>query len=427
MTRKIFLLVWFVSQTSLCLVGGPLYAQTATTVSTQTTVTGTVTNEKGQPLPYASAYFKGSTDAGTADSSGVFSITTRLKGPQVLVLSAVGWKETEYPLVIEDYKHPLTFRLRPVENQLSTVVITAGTIEATNDRLLSIVKPVDVLSNASSTGDIVGAFQNFPGVQRNGGDQSGLFVRGGDATETMMILDGTTVQDPFYSAVPGVGQRSRFNSFQVKGMSFSTGGYSAKYGQALSSVLDLQSTDLPEKTTYSVGANIAGLMFAGSQKMDNNGLEYSGTYTNFGPYYALSKTNFDFYQKPENTNLSARWISKTNNDGLFKMSVNYGLGNSGTIVPDPNDPAITIPFGLHNENLAFNSSYKTPLTSKLRLFTAVGYSVNQDHIRWSDTLFNKHDERVQARSELTWRVADQFKVTTGGEIQHYTYAQRFDT
>ena len=419
MIHKIFLPIWFVLQTSLCSLPTPATAQT--------TITGTIAGEKSQPLPYASAYFKNSTDAGTADSSGAFTITTTLKGPQTLVLSAVGFKESEFPLVIEDYKHPQTFRLKPVENQLSTVVITAGTIEATNDRLLGIVKPVDVLSNASSTGDIVGAFQNFPGVQRNGGDQSGLFVRGGDATETMMIVDGTTVQDPFYSAVPGVGQRSRFNSFQVKGMSFSTGGYSAKYGQALSSVLDLQSTDLPEKTTYSIGANIAGLMFAGSQKMENNGLEYSGVYSNFGPYYAMSKTNFDFYKKPENTNLSARWIGKTNNDGLFKMSVNYSLGNSGTIVPDPNDPATTIPFGLHNENMTFNSSYKTPLTNTLRLFTAIGYSVNQDHILWSDTTFNKHDERLQARSELTWRPGNQTRVTAGGEVQHYTYAQQFDT
>jgi CarboxypepD_reg-like domain/TonB-dependent Receptor Plug Domain len=390
-------------------------------------IMGKVVSERGVPIPYASVAVRNTTDAATADSAGNFSVPTAVTGAQVLVISAIGFQDMEFPLVIDNAHIPMVIKLKPAESQLSPVTITAGTIEATNDRVLSIVKPVDVLSNASSTGDIVGAFQNFPGVQRNGGDQSGLFVRGGDATETVMIVDGTTVQDPFYSAVPGVGQRSRFNSFQIKGMSFSTGGYSARYGQALSSVLDLQTTDLPEKTTISTGVNIAGLMVAGSQKMENNGLEYSANYTNFGPYYSVSKTNFHFYDAPQTTSFSTRWVSKTNHDGLFKMSLTYSLSRSGIDVIDPNNPDTTVNFGLHNENIGFNSSYRYPLNPDLTLFVATGFSHNQDSIVWGDTLFDRGDDRLQTRAELVWHATNSFRVTTGGEIQHYGYTQRFDT
>jgi len=433
MSRPFFFSFWFAMQTILLkrsrplLLAGLSLLSVLPAFSQPGTLTGQIQSQRGAPVPYASIYLKNSTDAATADSAGVFSITTALTGNQVLVISAVGFAETEFPIVMEDAKTRLQIKLKNTESQLSPVVITAGTMEATSDRVLSIIKPVDVMSNASSTGDIVGAFQNFPGVQRNGGDQSGLFVRGGDASETMMIMDGITVQNPFFSSVPGVGQRSRFNSFQIKGMAFSTGGYSARYGQALSSVLDLQSTDLPEKTTLAVGANVGGLMLAGGQKMGNNGLEYSATYTNFGPYYSLSKTNFDFYHKPVATNLSTRWISKTDNGGLFKMSVNYSTSSSGVVIPDPNNLDTTIKFSLHNENIGINASYKAPLAATLKLFTAVGYSNNTDSIHWGDTLFHRNDDRLQARAELTWHASGEFKLTAGGEVQHYGYAQQFDT
>lgn len=401
---------------------------TTTPVHIQTTIRGRVVNASSDaPIVYASVYLQHSTDAATADSAGVFALTTSLQGPQVLVVTAIGYQEFDYPLVIGNIKDSIRIRLKSQAHQLGEVVITAGTIEATNDRILTLVKPTDVLSNASSTGDIVGAFQNFPGVQRNGGDETGLFVRGGDATETMMVIDGTTVQDPFFSSVPGIGQRSRFSPFQIKGMAFSTGGYSARYGQALSSVLDLKTTDLPEKTTISMGANVAGLFLSGAQKMENNGLEYTASYTNFGPYYSLSKTNYDFYNKPQSTGLSARWISKTADDGLFKMSINYSHSTSGTDIPDPNDFDSTIRFGLHNDYFGFNTSYKKPLTGTLSLFTAAAFSSNQDDIGWADTVFNRNDQRLQGRAELTWYPDSRFRLTAGGEVQHYSYAQQFDT
>ena len=209
---KIFLSIWFAAQTILI-------------SNAQTVVHGVVTDEHKAPIAYASVSIANSIDGATTDSSGNFSFSTTARGKQLLIVSAVGYSAGSFAFDPSDTMAILHLILKNNTRQLGEVVVTAGTIEATDDRVLSLIKPVDILSNASSQGDIVGAFQNLPGVQRNGGDQTGLFVRGGDATETMIALDGTTVQDPFFSSVPGIGQRSRFNHFQIKGMSFSTGGY----------------------------------------------------------------------------------------------------------------------------------------------------------------------------------------------------------
>ncbi|MFB0908999.1 MAG: TonB-dependent receptor plug domain-containing protein, partial [Spirosomataceae bacterium] len=81
-----------------------------------------------------------------------------------------------------------------------------------------------------------------PGANRVG-ETEGLFVRGGSANETKTVIDGMIVQNPFFSNTPDVPQRGRFSPFMFKGTAFSTGGYSAQYGQALSSVLLLDTQD----------------------------------------------------------------------------------------------------------------------------------------------------------------------------------------
>lgn len=430
--KTFFLTIWFAMQTILirryCLFLFLLIFFHSNKTSAQTTIKGAISDEHHLSVPYASVTIKNSSDGTVSDSTGFFALQTNLTGSQLLLITAVGYQPATYPFVSGDNKDTIKIVLRSDTRQLGEVVITAGTIDATDDRMLTIVKPVDILSNASSQGDIVSAFENLPGVQRNGGDQTGLFVRGGDASETTIILDGTTVQNPFFSDVPGVGQRSRFNPFQIKGMSFSTGGYSARYGQALSSVLDLKTTDIPDKTSISLGANIAGLMLSGADKMANSGLEYSASYTNFGPYYSLAKTNYNFFKKPESIGISARWTAKTaDNNGLFKFSAVYNTSSSGIDVPDPNNYADLISFDLRNINLSFNTSFKYHITKRLNLFTAAAFSNNSDHILWGDTTFTRSDYRLQARVELSYIASDQLKITAGGEVQHYHYQMQFDT
>jgi hypothetical protein len=77
------------------------------------------------------------------------------------------------------------------------------------------------------------------------GNDGRLFVRGGDATETAIFIDGLKVGNAFGTTASNVPTRTRFNPNLFKGSFFSTGGYSAEYGQALSSALALNTVDFP--------------------------------------------------------------------------------------------------------------------------------------------------------------------------------------
>ena len=137
-------------------------------------------------------------------------------------------------------------------SELKAVVISAGTFEASDRKKGLCLDPIDIVTTASANGDITGALKTLPGAQQVG-ESEGLFVRGGTAAETKTFIDGTLVNNFFYSSVPNIAQCGRFSPFIFKGTVFSTGGYSALYGQALSSALILESIDLPEQTSANLG------------------------------------------------------------------------------------------------------------------------------------------------------------------------------
>ena len=162
-----------------------------------------------------------------------------------------------------------------------------------------------------------------------------MFVRGGDAGEAAVIIDGMVAQNAFLSAAPGVAARSRFGPFQFKGVSFSSGGYSARYGQALSSVLELNSNDQPDKSTINTGINMAGIYLSASKLFKKSSIEGAANYTNLTPFYGIAKTNFDFYNVPKGGGASFKYTHKPNKNGIFKALVNYQQFESGTRLPDP--------------------------------------------------------------------------------------------
>lgn len=392
----------------------------------QSILKGTVKDVKGSPIEYVNVFIKNSTDGSITDSLGRFRIITKLKGNQVINVSFVGHEQILYSVDIVDKEYSLSFTLKESANMLDEVVISAGTIEANNERKVTVLKPLDIVTIAGGAADIVNAIQTLPGVQRNGGDQTGLLVRGGDASESSVIIDGVTAQNAFFSNVPGISQRSRFNPFQFKGTAFSSGGYSSRFGQALSSVLDLQTNDLPLESTMNAGVNLTGISLSGSKLMNNNAIEFTGSYLNLAPYVAITKTNFDYYKYPRGGSFSTRWVSKVEDKGLFKMNFAESIAQQGITIPDPENFATKVNFGNKNENTFFNMSYSYIVSDKLRYFTAFSFSNNTDNTAYGNYPLYRHDSRVQGRAELNYELTQRFNLLAGAEIQRISYDQVFN-
>ncbi|HLY71760.1 MAG TPA: TonB-dependent receptor [Puia sp.] len=347
----------------------------------QTKISGKVKDTKGHPVPGASIGLKNSYDGATTDSVGNFSFTTNERGDFVLSVTAQGYKDFEQ--VVSLNKNPITINttLKEKLDEMRAVTITAGSFSAGDAKRAAVLSSLDVATTAGSNADITAALKTLPGTSQVG-EQEGLFVRGGAGYETKQFIDGELVNNPYYSSVPDLAQRGRFSPFLFKGTVFSTGGYSALYGQALSSALLLESIDLPERSE--IDASISPLFWgAGTQQLAQNkksswGVNYG--YTNVGLYFDAVKQGVDYFTVPQLHNVDANFRIKTKSGGIIKYYTTFSHNQLGIRRPDVDSADLKDAFGLRNYNWYNNLTWKEYLNNGWKMNLGLSYSTNKDNI-----------------------------------------------
>lgn len=367
------------------LIGLSLYAQTR--------VQGSVKDKRGRIIAGANISIKGSYDGTTSDSAGNFSFKTYEKGAVTIVANNIGFKMEEVPVTIGKDTLVVDFLLKEEINELSAVVITAGTFEASDKKKGTVLKPLDIATTAGANADISATIQTLPGAQKVG-EQEGLFIRGGSAEEAKIIIDGSVVNNFFYSSVPGISQRGRFSPFLFSGTVFSSGGYSALYGQALSSVLSLESIDIPERSEIQVGISPIFLS-AGFQQVANNkkssfGLSYN--WVNLTLYQKLVPQAPDFFNAPSFHTVDANYRFKTKKNGMFKIYAYFNSGDLGVRNPSLDSIGLKNAFSLKNRNFFTNMSFRQFLGKGWKLNTVASVSYNKDNI--NTEVQNQQNERI---------------------------------
>ncbi len=352
-------------------------------LSAQTThITGKVTEQRRKPLQGVSIALADSYDGATSDSIGSFRFHTTDTGKATLQVSFTGYSTWEQEIVLKGDTLYFEISLKESPNELTAVVITAGSFEAGDSKKATVLKPLDIVTTASANADVAAAMRTLPGTQQVG-ESAELFVRGGEGYETRQFIDGMVVANPFFSSAPNIASRGRFSPFLFKGTVFSTGGYSALYGQALSSALVLESIDLPDRSEAS--ASISPL-FAGGQyqhlaKNKKSSWGLTGGYTNLALYFALVPQKPDYFRAPEVYNADANFRIKTSVSGMLKFYASYTVNKLGLRNRDIDMPSLKNAFGLQSENFYSNISYKERIANRLMLKTGVSLSYNYDHIK----------------------------------------------
>ena len=276
--------------------------------------------------------------------------------------------------------------------ELNAVVITAGTFEASDrKRAAAVLDPIDIVTTASANGDITGALKTLPGAQQVG-ESEGLFVRGGTAAETKTFIDGTLVNNFFYSSVPNIAQFGRFSPFIFKGTVFSTGGYSALYGQGLSSALILESIDLPDRSSANLGVSVignGGYQHLAKNKKSSFGGSYS--FTHLGPAFAVIKQRQDYSKYPAYHTADANFRIKTSKTGVLKY---YGYFSSSTLAftsKSIDSIGFYDEFSIDNINFYHNLNWRENLGRGWKFTAGISYTNNKDDIEGDMQDSDKND------------------------------------
>lgn len=351
------------------------------TIFAQTTISGKVKDNSNMPLKGASITLVDSYDGSVTDSLGNYHFSTSEKDSHFLEVSSIGYKTLRKQIFITDTALNVDFLLKEEPNELKAVVITAGTFAVDDKRkAVTVLNSLDVATIGGGNADISTAMKTLPGAQQIG-EQEGLFVRGGTGQETKQFIDGTLVANPYGTSVPDLASRGRFSPFLFKGMVFSTGGYSALYGQALSSALILESIDLPEQSTasFNISPILAGAGFQQLAKNKKSSWGANYNYTNLIAYFNLVPQTPDYYKMPVFHNADGNFRIKTKN-GIIKYYTSFGHGVVGLRRPDIDSITIKDAFGLQNNNWYNNLSWRENLGKGWLVNLGAGYSINNDHL-----------------------------------------------
>ncbi len=362
---------------------------------------------KKQPVPGASITLKDTYDGTTSDSSGNYIFTTTEKGNRILTVTAVGYKAFDQQISISDQPIILDIEMKEEVTELNAVIVTAGTFEAGDKKRAAVLSSIDVATTAGSNADITAALKTLPGTQQVG-EQEGVFVRGGAGYETKQFIDGSLVNNPYYTSVPDIASRGRFSPFLFKGTVFSTGGYSALYGQALSSVLLLESIDLPEKSEIDASFSplVVGLGTQQLAKDKKSSYGFSYNYVNVGLYFSLVKQTPDYFRMPQFHNGDANFRIKTKNGGMIKYYTTFAFSDLGLRRSDIDSDYLKDAFSLKNSNWYNNISYKENLGEGWKMNLGASFSTNLDKI--NQQVQDNNNQPRQFPSSQFWMSSKNF-------------------
>lgn len=381
------------------------------TIFSQNKISGKVVDEKGKPVSGANIFIEGTYDGASSSETGDFSFTTTTTGNQNLVVSFLIYETSKTIIDVANFKNK-TIKLRESVTSLDAVVITAGTLEAGDKARVSVLKPLDIVTTAGSAGNIIAALQTLPGTQTVGEDGR-LFVRGGEANETQTFVDGIRVAQPYGATTNNLPTRGRFSPFLFSGMSFSTGGYSAEFGEALSSVLLLNTQDDPDQNKTEIALMTVGLGIGNTQKWKKSSLSVNANYINLAPYQALIPQNVDWNSPFQS--LSGETVYRYNfNNGILKVYAAFDSSKFDINQENINSPE-KIRIDLNNNNFYLNSSYKGVFGNNWQITSGLSYGYSNNKINIDSDKVANDENAAHLKLKLKKSFSERVKISFGAD------------
>jgi len=388
----------------------------------QSNIIGSVVDKKNNPLIGARVIITGTYDGGVVNPSGQYNFITNQRDSVAIQAQFMGFESQTKYISLKVGTNELNFILKEKFNELEAVTITAGAFEAGDKKKANLLTSLDMVTTPGASGNVVNALQFLPGTSKNG-ESGKLFVRGGSSDESRTYIDGTLVHNPFNASAPNTAVRSRFNPFMFGGTVFSTGGFSAEYGEALSSVLLLETKGIQEEDQLDISILSVGLGLAGTKKWKRSALTASIDYSNLTPYMNLVPQAIQWDKMPETLEAGMSYRFKTKH-GLLKVYGNYSESKFNMYQPHIGDAESDF-LKLSNQNLYVNSSYKTTCGDHWVLSLQSGFTDYSEHIFINDNHVEEHTIGGHAKVKAVRSFSKQLKIFAGSELLTTDFEQSF--
>lgn len=400
---------------SVLLLIGLCYTQKGLNAQNKT-IEGTVVDYKGDALAYVNVFIQDSFDGSMSGENGSFSFTTSKTGKVMIIASLIGYKKYRDEINLDTIQSAkMTIVLNSTTLTINQVLVTASSYGTEEDNGV-VMTSMDVITTPGGAADIFQSLKTLPGLTQVS-ESAELYVRGGDPNETITLLDQASLYHPYtYESAYG-GLFSNINTETIKGIYFSSGGFSTKYGNALSGVLELTTKNEPEVQSFLLGLSLASAEIYGQIPISYSkiGLRFSARQSFTKPIFWLNGGLDNFTVLPVSSDANASLIYKYSNTGRIKIFASVAKDEQGVNVKQP---------GYTDEfNGASNSNFiNLQITDILFYNTVLKTSISRTDYksRWKLGILdlNRKDSGLKLRSDTETIFTHSFKLLAGFEIEY---------
>ena len=281
------------------------------------TVHGVVRGPGASPIDAANVFIIETLEGAVTRDDGQFSIPTTATGPLTIIVRRLGFAE-QRRMIAERDTAALVFTLQPSGVALAPVSVQAGQYVASDERGATLT-PLEVVTTPGTAADVNRAIQSLPGVQA-GDEGTALFVRGGDYTETRVFLNEAGLVTPIQLQSPAGTFTGTVDPFLLDGIFFSSGGFGARYGDALSGMAALRTLGRPGRSSATATAGLAALSGSAALKLSPAvSLRFAGNRANLEPMFRVNGTRRDYDPPPHGYDVSGSAIYNYRSTGELKV------------------------------------------------------------------------------------------------------------
>ena len=377
-------------------------------LSAQTTVSGIVTDGH-EPLIGANVFIIGTIDGCLTDTLGRFSFVTSKTGEVVLKATYICYEDFSLTADVNQLTN-LSIRMNEKTMTLNEVVVTASTFSFGKSDNFKTMDALDVVMAGNSCGDIVAALQTLPGTQMVG-ESGKLYVRGGESDECQTFINGMHVLVPYSAETENTAVRGRFSPFLFKGINFSLGGYGGEYGQALSSVLPMETTDAATSDKFGVSASLVDWNVGGTKAFKNSSLSFNAALTSMGLYNRLFNERNDYFRPYRKLSGEAQYKKEFSTSSVLKSYIGYDLTSVGQRINGRD-------LSLKEHNIYANVTHKTTIGYGYTLFTGIANSSvfsDIDNAKTAGDHYHNFRNEVHLKAEVRKACSNVLKLSAGVE------------
>ena len=220
------------------------------------TINGHITDEQNNSLPAVNIAILNKNIGATSGDDGTYSLAIPANRSAIITYSFIGYQleKIRIPMLKKGQNYTLNIQLKASSTLLGDVIITD---QKSRKESFSRIKPKHVSVLPGNSGGIEAILKTLPGVSSANELSSQYSVRGGNFDENLVYVNGIEVYRPFLVRSGQQEGLSFVNTDMVSSILFSAGGFDAKYGDKMSSVLDI-TYKRPRENTASVRLSLLG-------------------------------------------------------------------------------------------------------------------------------------------------------------------------